>query len=91
MVESKHLFKLEIGHMNSFLENHQYSRLQMALLYSLIPQKVNHKVKKLICFRDAGTDFCQARPLVNSKASKMITKGGFFSERADSFVISSSR
>ena len=44
MVESKHLSKLEIGHMNLFLENHQYSRLQMALLYSLIPQKVTDRV-----------------------------------------------
>ena len=44
MVESKHLFKLEIGHMNSFLENHQFSRLPMALLYSLIPQKVTDRV-----------------------------------------------
>jgi hypothetical protein len=52
MVESKHLFKLETGHMNLFLENHQYSRLQMALLYSLIPQKVTHKVKKVLCFKN---------------------------------------
>ena len=47
MVESKHLFKLEIGHMNLFLENHQYSRLPMALLYSLIPQKVTDRVTLL--------------------------------------------
>ena len=44
MVESKHLFKLEIGHMNLFLENHQSLRLPMALLYSLIPQKVTDRV-----------------------------------------------
>ena len=48
MVESKHLFKLEIGHMNSFLENHQFSRLPMALLYSLIPQKVTDRVTLLL-------------------------------------------
>ena len=27
-----------------------------------------------ILYRDAGTDFRQARPIVNSKASKMITR-----------------
>ena len=41
----------------------------------------------LICFvsiptegRDAEPDFCQARPIFNSKASKMVTKGQINSE-----------
>ena len=48
---------------------------QIAIIDTMIKNVTDNIVQaQYIFYRDAGTDFRQARPIVNSKASKMITR-----------------